>query len=88
MLLAQIKLVIIRSHFLEHSESSQKLIIFLKVLKIEKIAKFFLTEKWKPTQDQQLGTISRVFDFFIDELDELQEELACYKKNQRRDVIR
>ena len=33
--------------------------------------------KWKPSKDQQLGSISRTFDFFIDELTELQEELDC-----------
>ncbi len=34
-------------------------------------------KKWKPTQDQQLGVISRVNEFFTDELHELQEELDC-----------
>ena len=33
--------------------------------------------KWKPSQQQQSGSISRTFDFFIDELTELQEELEC-----------
>jgi len=33
--------------------------------------------KWKPSKEQQLGSISRTFDFFIDELTELQEELDC-----------
>tara|TARA_B100001029_G_C14998363_1_gene416454 strand:- start:120 stop:335 length:216 start_codon:yes stop_codon:yes gene_type:complete len=33
--------------------------------------------KWKPSQEQQSGSISRTFDFFIDELTELQEELDC-----------
>ena len=33
--------------------------------------------KWKPSQAQQSGSISRTFDFFIDELSELQEELNC-----------
>ena len=33
--------------------------------------------KWKPSQDQQSGSIGRTFDFFIDELTELQEELVC-----------
>ncbi len=33
--------------------------------------------KWKPTQEQQSGSISRTFDFFVDELTELQEELDC-----------
>ena len=34
-------------------------------------------KKWKPSQEQQLGPISRTFDFFMDELKELQEELDC-----------
>ncbi len=34
-------------------------------------------ERWHPTQDQQSGKISRSFDFFIDELNELQEYLDC-----------
>ena len=33
--------------------------------------------KWKPSQEQKSGVISRTFDFFIDELTELQEELDC-----------
>ena len=33
--------------------------------------------KWIPSQEQQSGSISRTFDFFIDELTELQEELDC-----------
>ena len=33
--------------------------------------------KWKPSQEQQLGSISRTCDFFMDELTELQEELDC-----------
>ena len=33
--------------------------------------------KWKPSQEQKLGSISRTFDFFIDELTDLQEELDC-----------
>ncbi len=33
--------------------------------------------KWNPSQEQQSGSISRTFDFFIDELTELQEELGC-----------
>ena len=33
--------------------------------------------KWDPSQEQQSGAISRTFDFFIDELTELQEELNC-----------
>ena len=33
--------------------------------------------KWKPSKEQQLGSISRTFDFFIDELTEMQEELNC-----------
>ena len=31
--------------------------------------------KWTPSQTQKSGLISRTFDFFIDELAELQEEL-------------
>ena len=34
-------------------------------------------DKWIPSQQQQLGSISRTFDFLIDELTELQEELDC-----------
>ena len=34
-------------------------------------------DKWSPSQEQQSGAISRTFDFFIDELTELQEELDC-----------
>ena len=34
-------------------------------------------DKGIPSQDQQSGSISRTFDFFIDELTELQEELDC-----------
>ena len=33
--------------------------------------------KWKPSHEQQLGSIGRTFDFFVDELTELQEELDC-----------
>ena len=33
--------------------------------------------KWNPSKEQQLGSISRTFHFFIDELKELQEELDC-----------
>ena len=33
--------------------------------------------KWKPSQEQQSRSIVRIFDFFIDELTELQEELDC-----------
>ena len=33
--------------------------------------------KWNPSQEQQLGPISRTFDFLVDELTELQEELDC-----------
>ena len=32
---------------------------------------------WNPSKEQQSGSISRTFDFFIDELTELQEELDC-----------
>ena len=34
-------------------------------------------DKWIPSQEQQSGLITRTFDFFIDELTELQEELDC-----------
>tara|TARA_B100001250_G_scaffold401468_1_gene413389 strand:+ start:369 stop:509 length:141 start_codon:yes stop_codon:yes gene_type:complete len=33
--------------------------------------------KWNPSQEQQSGLISRTFDFLLDELTELQEELDC-----------
>ena len=33
--------------------------------------------KWIPSKEQKLGPISRTFEFFIDELTELQEELEC-----------
>ena len=33
--------------------------------------------KWIPTQKQKSGLISRTFEFFIDELAELQDELGC-----------
>ena len=33
--------------------------------------------KWTPSQKQKSGLISRTFDFFINELVELQEELDC-----------
>ena len=33
--------------------------------------------KWEPSEEQQSGEIARTFDFFIDELNELQDELAC-----------
>ena len=33
--------------------------------------------KWAPSEAQQSGSISRSFDFFVDELTELQEELDC-----------
>ena len=36
-----------------------------------------MSEKWKPTEGQNNGPISRVAEFFIDELNELQEELDC-----------
>ena len=34
-------------------------------------------DKWIPSQKQKSGLISRTFEFFIDELDELQDELDC-----------
>ena len=34
-------------------------------------------DKWIPSQKQQSGLISRTFEFFIDELAELQDELDC-----------
>ena len=33
--------------------------------------------KWTPSQKHKSGLISRTFDFFIDELAELQAELDC-----------
>ncbi len=33
--------------------------------------------KWIPSQEQKSGLISRTFEFFIDELAELQDELDC-----------
>ena len=33
--------------------------------------------KWIPSQKQKSGLISRTFEFFIDELAELQDELNC-----------
>ena len=33
--------------------------------------------KWKPSQTQQSGVISRTFDFFNDELTELQKQPDC-----------
>ena len=33
--------------------------------------------KWIQSQDQQSGLISRTFEFFNDELTELQEKLDC-----------
>ena len=33
--------------------------------------------KWIPSQKQKSGFISRTFEFFIDELAELQDELDC-----------
>ena len=36
-----------------------------------------MNDKWKPTEEQNTGPISRVSEFFIDELNELQEELDC-----------
>tara|TARA_Y100001968_G_scaffold245469_1_gene229583 strand:- start:214 stop:429 length:216 start_codon:yes stop_codon:yes gene_type:complete len=34
-------------------------------------------EKWIPSQKQKSGPISRTFEFFVDELTELQEDLVC-----------
>tara|TARA_Y100001968_G_C19074776_1_gene580137 strand:- start:27 stop:242 length:216 start_codon:yes stop_codon:yes gene_type:complete len=34
-------------------------------------------ENWIPTEEQQSGSISSTFDFFIDELNELQNDLDC-----------
>ena len=36
-----------------------------------------MSKNWKPTEEQNTGPISRVSEFFIDELNELQEELNC-----------
>ncbi len=35
---------------------------------------------WIPSQKQKLGSISRTFELFIDELAELQDELDCPDK--------
>ena len=34
-------------------------------------------KKWIPSHQEQSGLISRTFDFFVNELTELQEELDC-----------
>ena len=34
-------------------------------------------DKWIPSQKQKSGLISRTFEFFINELAELQDELDC-----------
>ena len=34
-------------------------------------------DKWIPSKKQKSGLISRTFEFFIDELAELQDELDC-----------
>tara|TARA_B100000965_G_scaffold392537_1_gene402203 strand:- start:84 stop:299 length:216 start_codon:yes stop_codon:yes gene_type:complete len=34
-------------------------------------------EKWIPSHKQKSGLISRTFEFFMDELGELQDELEC-----------
>ena len=34
-------------------------------------------DKWIPSQKQQSGIISKTFDFFNEELAELQEKLNC-----------
>ena len=39
-----------------------------------------MTKEWQPTEEQQLGVISRVNEFFTDELNELQEVLDCPDK--------
>ncbi|WP_320667917.1 hypothetical protein [Prochlorococcus sp. MIT 1307] len=36
-----------------------------------------MNDKWKPTEEQSTGPISRISEFFINELNELQEELDC-----------
>ncbi len=36
-----------------------------------------MSEEWAPNEEQNSGPISRVAEFFIDELNELQEELNC-----------
>ena len=36
-----------------------------------------MTEKWKPTEEQNIGPVSRFSEFFIDELNELQENLIA-----------
>ena len=32
-----------------------------------------MSKKWMPTEEQNMGPISRVAEFFVDELNELQE---------------
>jgi len=39
-----------------------------------------MSEKWKITEEQNIGPISRVSEFFIDELNEWQEELDYLDK--------
>ncbi len=34
-------------------------------------------DRWDPTEEQNTGPISRVSEFFIGELNELQEDLKC-----------
>ena len=36
-----------------------------------------MSDNWKPTEEQNIGPVSRFSEFFIDELNELQEELDC-----------
>ena len=36
-----------------------------------------MNEQWKPTEEQNIGPVSRVSQVFIDELNELQEEIGC-----------
>ena len=36
-----------------------------------------MSEKWKLTEEQNTGRISSITEFFIDELNELQEALDC-----------
>jgi len=33
--------------------------------------------KWNPSEEQQLGSITRTFEFFVEELTDLQDELDC-----------
>ena len=76
------------NHKASHRNNYQSIIVQKKPLKVASFPRGShnicnqqpsapLTNKWKPTEDQQAGVISRVNEFFTDELNELQEELNC-----------